>query len=261
MINKKNILVIIFSSIIFGGIFFYTFLKKEEKINTNFSFKSEFVQKYAENIKPTSSSALPHKRIIFLTLESIRHDHLHFMEYFRHTTDFSDHLLKNSILFENMYTPIPYTSPSHSSMFTSLYPTDTNMYINSDVLSGEYYTLAEYLKGLDYKTAAFTGAYTLASSNLEQGFDRYEKVIPERMILDWDDWQLNHRDIYTSLDLFDDWFKDIKENDNFFVWIHINDTHNRMLNIAPDYVANSDDVLVKKGDILDFYKSEHYLNF
>jgi len=68
------------------------------------------------------------KRIIFLTLESIRRDHLSIFGYNRDTTPNLKKLLNRSIFFRNFYSNAPNTPASLKTIFTSTYPLSYELY-------------------------------------------------------------------------------------------------------------------------------------
>lgn len=64
--------------------------------------------------------------VLLITFDTTRADHLSCYGYVRRTSPTIDSLAKHGVLFENAYTAIPLTGPSHISMMTSLYPRDNH---------------------------------------------------------------------------------------------------------------------------------------
>ncbi len=60
--------------------------------------------------------------LVIVTLDTLRADHLGCYGYFRDTTPHLDALAKESLRFTRCYAPIAHTTPSHASLFTSVYP-------------------------------------------------------------------------------------------------------------------------------------------
>ena len=71
------------------------------------------------------SNRPPQKRpnVILVSIDTLRADHLHCYGYFRKDiSPFMDSMAKKGILFEQTITQCPWTTPSHASIFTGLYP-------------------------------------------------------------------------------------------------------------------------------------------
>ena len=62
--------------------------------------------------------------ILWVTIDTIRADHLGAYGYFRNTSPRFDALAERSLLFERCLAPIATTLPSHLSALTGLYPTE-----------------------------------------------------------------------------------------------------------------------------------------
>ena len=65
---------------------------------------------------------LKDKNIILISIDTLRADHLGVYGYHRNTSPFIDQLSRESIVFERAFTASGYTLPSHTSLFTGLYP-------------------------------------------------------------------------------------------------------------------------------------------
>src|SRR5262249_55327577 len=103
-----------------------------------------------------------------------------------------DAFASKNLLFEQAFTHAPWTSPSVSTLFTSLYPSQHGVLSNPkarqrlapnlseplpriDVLAPGLTTLAEVLRGSGYRTAAFVGNPWLQSRfGFDQGFELYD---------------------------------------------------------------------------------------
>lgn len=122
----------------------------------------------------------PIDRIILITIDTLRADHLGCYGYPRDTSPFIDSLAKRGILFQKALCPMATTSPSHVSIFTSLYPIQHNVLKNGHKLSDEFVTLAELLREINYKTAGIvsTGAH-FKPGNIDQGFEYFNNMPEE----------------------------------------------------------------------------------
>jgi arylsulfatase A-like enzyme len=114
--------------------------------------------------------------VIFITVDTCRYDRLgcDFNNYMRTPT--IDSLAAESVIFDNCVTPIPFTIPSHCSMFTGLTPREHGVRTQNFPLNDKFYTLAEYLSDKGYTTGAFVSLSLLGgwNSNLDQGFDYFD---------------------------------------------------------------------------------------
>lgn len=116
--------------------------------------------------------------ILFVVLDSVRRDRVSAYGHDRPTTPRLDRLSEEATLFENAYTPAPWTLPSHCSMFTGLYPSEhgiTNGFSDGSLqLSTSIETLTERLSDEGYRTAGFSNNPWVGSlSGLDRGFDEY----------------------------------------------------------------------------------------
>src|SRR5579884_2902804 len=68
--------------------------------------------------------------VLLITFDTTRADHLSCYGYARRTSPTIDSLAAHGVLFENAYTAIPLTGPSHITMMTSLYPQQHGATIN-----------------------------------------------------------------------------------------------------------------------------------
>ncbi len=81
-----------------------------------------------------------------------------------------DAFAAGAIVFDNAIAPIGTTLPSHSSLFTGLYPRRHAVRWNGDVLDDRFRTLAEILAEQGYETGAFVSLGLLLShGGLHQG--------------------------------------------------------------------------------------------
>lgn len=116
------------------------------------------------------------RNVVLISIDTCRADYLSCYGYPLQTTLNIDALAENGILFENVYTPVPFTLPAHCSMLTGTVPAYHGVLDNLGYkLSEDNITLTEILSNNGFKTAAFIGAFVLDSQfGLAQGFDSYE---------------------------------------------------------------------------------------
>jgi arylsulfatase A-like enzyme len=85
-------------------------------------------------------------------------------------------LAKEGVLFEEALSPVPLTTPAHSSMMTGTYPPTHGVRLNNgEALAASNVTLAELLRDAGYRTGAFVGGFPLDPGfGLSQGFETYD---------------------------------------------------------------------------------------
>ena len=94
--------------------------------------------------------------IIMIWIDALRADHLSCYGYDRKTSPNIDRLARESIVFENNFTPNTVTIASFMSIITSLYPASHGvLYVAKDKLSPRIKTLAQILEMYGYRTAWF----------------------------------------------------------------------------------------------------------
>jgi arylsulfatase A-like enzyme/Flp pilus assembly protein TadD len=163
--------------------------------------------------------------VIFITIDTLRADHLHCYGDSQIQTPNIDALAATAARFTQAYSAVPITLPSHTTIFTGEYPMATGMHDFSDnKLPKSAVTLAEVLHDNGYSTAAFIGSAVLDSRfGLNQGFDTYFDH--------FDFSRLNE----TNLDLMDRrgdevtdealrWLR-LNPPRPIFLWVHLYDPH------------------------------------
>ena len=82
----------------------------------------------------------------------------------------------SGLSFDTCIAQAPFTSPSHSSMFTGQRPFEHGVRWLVDYET-DATTFPELLSEAGYNTAAFVGGYPLPTGNLDKGFDTFEHVV------------------------------------------------------------------------------------
>jgi len=81
--------------------------------------------------------------------------------------------------FRQAYATVPETLPAHASMMTGLYPAGHGVHENARYLPATHAVVAERLKTVGYRTAAFVSSFVLARRfGLARGFDTYDEELP-----------------------------------------------------------------------------------
>ncbi len=165
--------------------------------------------------------ASPH--IIFVVLDTLRADRLFIKHNKTYLTPFLKQISSNSIYFTNCIANSPWTLPSHISMFTGLYPTQTTLISNQvDRINEKIPLLAEILKNFGYKTLCYTeNAFISKFYGLTRGFDEVSNV------WDWNPWASQNYKLsfFTRLILKVDKIvnKNIKYHFLRKLWTHLKD--------------------------------------
>ncbi len=113
--------------------------------------------------------------ILLIILDTLRRDRLSIYGHTRETSPAFDEFAQHSTLFERAITPAQWTIPSHSSIFTGLYPSEHQVIQGYSQLSGMHPTLAEILHGAGYHTVGFCNNPLVGVLNhgLQRGFAEF----------------------------------------------------------------------------------------
>ncbi len=165
--------------------------------------------------------------VVLVTIDTLRADHLGCYGYKGIETPNIDRLAAQGTRFVYTYAQVPFTLPSHASMFTSTYPTWNGVRDSAGPpLARESITLARIFKENRYATAAFTAAFVLDGFfGLNQGFDTYYDNFPPRdaSMTPQEEAGLQRRaDEVLGHAL--EWLKK-NAHEPFFTWIHFYDPH------------------------------------
>ncbi len=159
----------------------------------------------------------PARRVILISIDTLRADHLSAYGYERLTSPNLDRLLADSVLFERAYSQASWTLPSHMSMFTSLYPTVHGVIDTDRRLASDIWTLPELLKRQDFETTAFTdGGYIGGQYGFADGFDEYRQEDFQS--------QSGKQGLEKNYPYIEKWVRS-EADESFFLFVHTFDTH------------------------------------
>ncbi|MGA1825432.1 MAG: tetratricopeptide repeat protein [bacterium] len=166
-----------------------------------------------------------------ITIDTLRADHLGCYGYTKIKTPTIDKVAQEGVLFENAFTSVPITLPSHISIFTGYYPHYHGIRNNGTyALSDSAKTLAEIFKKKGYTTAGFVSSFVLDRRfGLDQGFDTYNDNLTVGV-----DATLTgkERRAKTVTESALRWFDRVNPQ-KFFLWIHYYDPHDAYHPPAP----------------------------
>ena len=159
---------------------------------------------------PDDTAHEPPSRVVLITVDTLRADHLGAYGYPRDVTPFVDQLAETGVLFNNTYAVSSTTLTCHASLFSSLYPPQHQLIRNGETLHESVYTMAQMFQAQGYRTGAFSTVGFLQT--LERGFDVFsteKKYFPSQHV------------VGKAMQ----WLRENKDAEKIFVWIHLFDVH------------------------------------
>ena len=183
---------------------------------------------YGQTGRQPSNSARVTSRpisVVLITLDTVRADRLGCYGYAKAETPSLDALAREGVRFENAYTVVPITLPSHAVILTGTYPMwNAVRDFTSAGLPPEIPTLAAILKERGYATAAFVSAFALNSMwGLNRGFELYDDENPGAGAPGNDPLLVTRSGDVTTTRMLT-WLG-AHAGKPFFVWLHLYDAH------------------------------------
>lgn len=112
--------------------------------------------------------------VILIVADTVRADHLSCYGYNRKTSPNIDALVKQGVLYENVFSAAEWSYPSHASIFTGKYPSFHRTLGKDLCLHRENSTIAEILNLKGYQTIGITSNILLSPENgFSKGFQKY----------------------------------------------------------------------------------------
>ena len=176
------------------------------------------------------------KRVILISIDTCRADHLSCYGFDRATTPQIDAIAGEGILFANAHTPVPLTLPAHCSMLTGTYPIYHKVHANLDYKLGDSHnTLAEILQVQGYDTAAVVSSVVMHHDvGIGQGFDQYFDG-PERTFGAFE--QVGQETTRQAIE-----FLQQQRQQPFFLFLHYFDPHTEYTPPEPYATEYADDL-------------------
>jgi arylsulfatase A-like enzyme len=113
--------------------------------------------------------------VVFVSIDTLRPDHLGAYGYERPTSPFIDRLASDGVRFAHARSPAPWTLPSHTTMLTGQLPTTHGVVEDTLKLSREVPVLPELLQAKGYTTAAAVSTLFVSSRyGFERGFQTFQ---------------------------------------------------------------------------------------
>lgn len=127
-----------------------------------------------------ASPEFPGAPVILISIDTLRADRLPAYGYSKVETPSIDALQRDSILFENAYSPCPLTLPSHLSILTGLLPAEHGVRANLGYRfdGNAHPTLARILRTHGYTTGAAVSTYVLrAATGISESLDFFDDSV------------------------------------------------------------------------------------
>lgn len=158
-------------------------------------------------------------KIILVSIDTLRADHLGSYGYSRPTSPNLDELAKDSVLFKNVYAQSPWTLPSHVSILYSLDSASHQVYYKDQKIDDSLPSVSSYLKKSGFITYAFTGGGFVSSVyGFSKGYDWYDEPVKGRY------GRLRPDESGELFRYTADWIKKNKDK-QFFLFLHTFQTH------------------------------------
>ncbi|MDG2051641.1 MAG: sulfatase [Myxococcota bacterium] len=117
----------------------------------------------------------PRPNVLFISVDTIRADHLSAYGYGRETSPFLSGLARDGVQVQAAYAPSATTGPTHASVFTAQPPMAHGVRKNGQPLPENEKTLAERLSEIGFETGAVVSSYVLSDRfGYGQGFDSFD---------------------------------------------------------------------------------------
>ena len=163
----------------------------------------------------------PRPHVIFITIDTLRADHLGAYGYPRETSPNLDRLAAGGIRFDRFYSQSTTTAPSHTAFLTSLYPQSSGVLNNSHTFP-DVTSLMDVLRQEGYSTAGVVSSSVLGTAFGIQGeFDFFDDELnaPAEAVIP------SERSAEDSLARAIRWIESRSDEGPLFLWVHLMDPH------------------------------------
>lgn len=171
----------------------------------------------------TACGPKPPPNVLLVTVDTLRPDRLGAYGYPGQSSPNFDAIAARSVVFDRAIAASSRTAPSHATLFTSRWVKDHSVgYRNGSTRLGDEPTLATFLAGAGYETAAFIGNSMLRRRvGLDRGFEHFDDQLP--------DSEVNRAEFFERVAARTtpravEWLAD-RSDRSFFLWVQYNDPH------------------------------------
>ena len=148
------------------------------------------------------------ERVVLVTIDTLRADHVSSYGYVRPTTPFLDSMAARGVLFERAMASCSQTAPSHATLLTGLHPTAHGVIKNGLELDPEALDLARLFGAAGFETGAFLNVKFL--SGIAGAFERVDVQLVKGAPV---------------VDAAIAWLREADRAERFFLWVHLYDPH------------------------------------
>lgn len=178
-------------------------------------------------------SERPH--ILFITIDTLRRDHLGAYGYARNTSPFLDKLAKEGVMFKNAVTPIPSTASSHATMLSSLHPLTHGITSNANPLTEKVQTMPEVMQKNGYHTVGTVSVVFLSKRyHFHQGFDSFDDTWDTKAKYNETFQRIaehTNKGLFKQIDEYLEYLESLENQKKdgqkkpLFIWVHYFDPH------------------------------------
>jgi arylsulfatase A-like enzyme len=130
---------------------------------------------WADRLRVAPDMAPTRRRVVLVTVDTLRADHLSSEGHPLPTTPFVDGLAAQAHVFARAVTPVPRTTPALASLLTGAYPHTTKVRSLADPLAPQVVSVAELFRARGYRTVAVVSNHVLRPRRgLTRGFEVYD---------------------------------------------------------------------------------------
>jgi arylsulfatase len=170
----------------------------------------------------------PAKRVILITCDTLRADHLGCYGYGRPTSPNLDALAAEATVFDDAWSSAPLTGPSLSALLTGRIPDEVGVTNNRELMPSEVVTLAEVARDAGVATAAFVSngvlrrpAASQGDLGVAQGFQQFDDRMTGKEL----NRGLMERAADATTDAVLSWLATRAADEPFLLWVHYQDPH------------------------------------
>lgn len=160
--------------------------------------------------------------VILISIDTLRADHLGIYGHGHPTSPFLDERAREGTVFEQAWSPAPWTLPAHASMLSARRPAEHGAIDQERAISPDVPLLAETLATAGYRTAAVVSApFVGARYGFDRGFDAFVDLSDTKGEFDLD----SVADAEEVLDRGLRWIENEPPARPAFLFLHLYDVH------------------------------------
>jgi membrane-anchored protein YejM (alkaline phosphatase superfamily) len=169
------------------------------------------------------ASVNPNADILLITIDTVRPDYLSCYGSSNPTPNL-DQIARSGLLFENAFSQVPLTFPSHTSILTGLFPIHHSVHQNGlEIFQKPDLLISATLRKHGYKTGAVVSSFVLDRKfGLSKDFDIYDDRM-ERMpdiVTNFEVERLGNQTLAAAINVLNQF-----KNQKWFLWVHFYDPH------------------------------------